>query len=64
MGQNKANPTLSNWIMSGLSSKSGFCQDKKIILVNSDNILTIWEFLEAILWTIEIMFMALQTSKN
>ena len=64
MGQNKANPTPSNWIMSGLSSKNGVCQDKKIILVNSDNILTIWEFLEAILWIIEIMFMALQTSKN
>ena len=62
MGQNKANPTPSNWIESGLSSESGVCQNKKIKSVNSGHILTIWKYLEAILWTIEIMFMAIQTS--
>ena len=64
MGQNKANPTPSNWIESGLSSESGVCQNKKIKSVNSGHILTIWEYSKAILWTIEIMFMAIQTSKN
>ena len=64
MGQNKANPTPSNWIKSGPSSEDGVCQNKKDNTVNSGDILTIWEFLEAILWTIEIMFMVLQISKN
>ena len=64
MGQNKANPTPSNWIESGLSSESGVCQNKKIKSVNSGHILTIWEFLEAILWTIEIMFMVYKLQRT
>ena len=64
MGQNKANPTPSNWIKSGPSSEGGVCQNKKIIQWTVGTSLQSENFLEAILWTIEIMFMAYKLQRT